>query len=466
LQVNNTFTNNNKLFTKISWLSASSMIKYIAQFVSIILFANKLSVDDYGTYQHVWIVINLFCTLIPFGLTTLLLSANTGAVKNWILTNKKSIISLSILSLFALLLYLFVAMKGLVQTEKIFLFILIIFQILAFAGESILVKQAKEKSLFWINTIYFIAYFLLHYFIVIKYYSLATLLLGLIIITIVKSFFSFMLKNRTEKYFSEENNIKSEWIYLGTNDVLNVVVKWLDKWIILLLWPTASFAIYFNGTYEIPIFLLLLGAVGSVSVVEISKLKIENKNAILQIFKEPILWLATIALPSFAFLYFNAAYLFKYLFANKYNESVPIFIITLFLIPARVVYSTSVLQAFGKSKIIVQGVLLDLILAIIFMSTLYPILGQKGFALAFVLSTYLQILYYLWHTSNLLQQKITNLVPFLPIMLILIISIVISGSVFVLTSKFEPLTAIIINSIACIANMILVYFVYVKAKRN
>lgn len=466
MQANNTFTNKNKLFIKISWLSASSIIKYIAQFVTIILFANKLSVADYGAYQHVWIVINLFCTIIPFGLTTLLLSENTAAVKNWILSNLKKNIALLSLGISLLMLYLFTAMQGIDFNAKIILIVLIIFQILSLVGEAILVKQAKEKTIFWINIIYFVVYFLLHFFIVIKIYHISTLLLGLTIITILKTFILFMLKNKTEKHFTGENNLISEWIYLGTNDVLNVLVKWLDKWIILLFWPTISFAIYFNGTYEIPIFLLLIGAVGSVSVVEISNLKIENKDAIVKIFKNPILWLAAIALPSFAFLYFNAAYLFEFLFANKYNESVPIFIITLFLIPTRIVYSTSVLQAFGKSKIIVQGVLLDLILAIFFMAILYPLFGQKGFALAFVLSTYIQIFFYLWHTSKLLNKKITDLIPFFPLILILIISIVIASFAFLLTTKFSHITAIIINSIACFANIILVYFIYVKAKRN
>jgi O-antigen/teichoic acid export membrane protein len=455
----------NNLLAKISWLSASSIIKYIIQFATIVLFANMLSVANYGTYQQVWIVVNLFCTIIPFGFTALLLSSNTGAIFHWINTRKKLVLSICLLSITALIVYLLFAMDGFTANEKLFLFVLIIIQIISFIGEAILIKQAKEKTIFWINTIYFIGYFLLHYFIVMQYYNIATLLLGLIIITIVKTFFLFMQKNKNEQSYEAENNIAKEWIYLGTNDVLNVLVKWLDKWIILLLWPTASFAIYFNGTYEIPIFLLLLGAVGSVSIVEISKLKLDNTKEIVAIFKKPILVLATIALPSFAFLFFNSSNLFSYLFSNKYNASVPIFIITLLIIPARVVYSTSVLQVFGKSKIIVQGVLLDLVLAIIFMASLYPILGLKGLALAFVLSTYIQVYYYLWHTSKLLRQSVSSLVPFFSLALILIISLLIASSAFVLTAKCTTLIAIALNSIACLINMIIAYFLFVKPKK-
>jgi O-antigen/teichoic acid export membrane protein len=462
LQANTSY---NKLLVKISWLSASSIIKYVLQFATIILFANKLTQEQYGNYQHIWIVINLFCTLIPFGFTALLLSTNTASLLQWINKKKKIIIAICTITTTTLAIYLFFGMSSFTLNEQVFLFLFILFQIAALIGEAILIKQAKEKTIFWINTIYFIAYFLLHYFIVMQYYNIATLLLGLIIITIVKTFFLFIQKNKNEFTFTEENNIPKEWIYLGTNDVLNVIVKWLDKWIILLFWPTASFASYFNGTYEIPIFLLLLGAVGSVSIVEISKLKLDNAIAIVAIFKKPILVLATIALPSFAFLFFNASNLFSYLFSNKYNASVPIFIITLLIIPARVVYSTSVLQVFDKSKIIVQGVLLDLVLAIIFMASLYPIIGLKGLALAFVLSTYIQVYYYLWHTSKLLRQSVSSLVPFFSLALILIISLIIASSAFVLTTKCTTLIAIALNSIACLINMIVVYFLFEKPKK-
>ncbi len=464
MQENKISYSNNKLIAKISWLGASSIIKYLSQFASIILFVNKISLEEYGAYQEVWIVTNLFCTIIPFGLSTLLLSANTAAVKNWITTNSKKIVCLGLLGVTGLVTYLLFAMQNFGNIQKLFLFILIIFQILSLIGEAILVKQAKEKTIFWINSIYFIGYFLLHYFIVIKNYNLSTLLLGLIIITIVKSFFLFMLKNRTEKYFEEDKKIKSEWIYLGTNDALYVITKWLDKWIILFLLPTASFAIYFNGTYEIPIFLLLLSAVASVSIVEISKQKQENTDAILDIFKKPIFFLAAIVLPSFAFLYYNAASLFQLLFSNKYNESVPIFLVTLFLLPVRTIYSTSVLQAFGKSKIIVQGVIIDLILAVIFMIILYPIFGQKGLAASFVLSTYIQSYYYLWHTGKLLNKKVLDLVPLFSLMLTLVTSVLIAKGIFALTIKLNAVNAIMVNSIICLANMALVYFVLIKGK--
>ena len=466
MQAKNIFSNSSNFLAKISWLGASSIIKYIVQIITIILFANKLSVKDYASYQHVWIVINLFCTIIPFGLSALLLNVNTGAIKNWIFTNKQIVITSVIVGIIALLFYLFFIMSNFENTEKVFLFLFIIIQIITLIGEAILTKQGKEKTIFWINTFYFIAYLLLHYFIVIKFYNLATLLLGLIIITIVKAFFLFMLKNRIEKIIEEDKTISKEWIYLGTNDLLNTIVKWLDKWIILWLWPTASFAVYFNGTYEIPIFLLLLGAVGSVSIVEISKLKLEENQAILQLFKKPVLTLATILLPSFAFLFCNASYLFEFLFSNKYNESVPIFLITLLILPARVVYSTSVLQVFGKSKIIVQGVIIDLLLAIFFMAILYPSIGIKGFALAFVLSTYIQIFYYLWHTSRLLRLKFSKLLPFSSILIILILSIVFASSLFALTTKLPHLYALMINSFGCIFNIIVIYFLFAKAKNN
>ena len=210
--------------------------------------------------------------------------------------------------------------------------------------------------------------------------------------------------------------------------------------------------------------MLLLVAVGNISIVEISKLKLEDTVAIKNIFEKPILFLAIIVMPCFAFLLFNANYLFELFFAKKYNESLPIFLMTIFILPSRIIYSTSVLQSFNKSHIIVKGVILDLVLAIIFMLSLYPILGLRGLALAFVLSNYIQVYYYLKQTSKLLKQKITSFVPFKKIVIILCLSLLFIFFISYFTKNLNSIIALSINSIACLSSIIVFYFLFAKTK--
>ena len=448
---------------KISWLSAGSIFKYIIQFGTIVLLAKKIPVNEYGNYQTVWVWVNFFSVLMLFGLNALLLSNNIFSIIHWVKDKKKLVLNIAIGLCAITFCYIFFIDKIFTLGAKIFLFIFILAQVIAIVGEALWIKQEREKSIFGITLIYFSLYFIVHLFYIYYRLDFTSLLFCLSIITIIKAVVLFVFRKKIAKYDFKDNNIGSQWFYLGVNEVLNTIVKWLDKWIILFIYPSA-FAKYFNGTYEIPIFMLLLGAVGNVSTVAIAKHTIEDKAAIISIFKKPITLLAAIVFPSFMFLFFNAEEIFYLFFGSKYLESIPIFKMTIFILPARIVYSTSVLQVYNKSKIILQGVILDIILAIIFMVVLYPYLQLPGLALAFALSTYIQVFYYLWHTSNLLKTSIASLLPLLNIFIILSISFIVNFLFYYFGKPFSGTYAFYFDVFVCVTLIVFFYFKFYKPK--
>ncbi len=118
--------------------------------------------------------------------------------------------------------------------------------------------------------------------------------------------------------------------------------------------------------------------------------------------------------------------------------------------PIRIIYSTAVLQALHKTNLIVKGAAFDFLLAIVFMAILYPIYKMEGLALSFVLSTYIQVAYYMWHTSKLVKQKINFLIPFQKLLYLLLISFGAMASTSFLSSSLPQQAFVIIGGCVCI----------------
>lgn len=194
-----------------------------------------------------------------------------------------------------------------------------------------------------------------------------------------------------------------QWLFLGLHDVIDTVFKWLDKWLILAFVSLQQFAIYFNGSYEIPVYPLLLTAVGNIMLVELSKLKIATPSLSAALYRRAGYFLGAFIFPAFCFLLLFHKEIFLFVFSEKYMVAVPIFLVSIFVLPVRICYYTAALQAYNRNDVILKGSLLDLGLAILLMAILYPLAGLPGLAGAFVLSTYIQSFYYLWHVARLLR---------------------------------------------------------------
>ena len=86
------------------------------------------------------------------------------------------------------------------------------------------------------------------------------------------------------------------------------------------------------------------------------------------------------------FLFIFREEIFSYVFKNKYNDSVPIFAISLFILPLRINNYSVILQCFSQGKKVMLGSLIDIIIAIILMIILYPIMGSRGIVLPMAFS--------------------------------------------------------------------------------
>jgi O-antigen/teichoic acid export membrane protein len=202
----------------------------------------------------------------------------------------------------------------------------------------------------------------------------------------------------------------SLWGHTALNEVVQVLFRWVDKFVLNFLLPAALFALYFNGTIDVPFVPLLLGAVGSTLLLHFGELHLSDAERISAL-KEAAALLGRLVFPLFCFLLCFRYELFGVGFTHRYDAGVPLFVVASLVVPLRAYNFTALLQHKAQGRTITTGAVLDLLLALVLMYPLYQLLGLVGVALAFVISTYCQAGYYLWHTAQLLHVPWHHLLP-------------------------------------------------------
>lgn len=381
-------------------------------FIIFILFSRKLSYEDYGTFQSVWMYANIINVIIGFGISSIIFSTNLNFVFYFIQKNKKNIfLFYTALSLITFFLF-FLFSNNISSSLKLLLVFFTLIQTATSIADSLLIKKKGEKNSFIINFVYSLLFLGWHLYILQTGYILYTLILGILILSLLKWVaISLVPKTKESKIISyDESNFFKHWSYLGLNDILGIFSKWIDKFFLVYLLSAADFAIFFNGSFEIPLFGLLITVAGIFLTTEISA-DLFSTEKIKNLFIETFNTLSIIVFPLFFFLFFFRSELFSFAFQNKYQASLPIFVISIFILPLRINNYTAILQCFSKGNIILWGAIIDILIAILCMVILYPIIGTRGIALSIVISTAIQSLYYIWHSAKVLHIKTLQLIP-------------------------------------------------------
>ena len=207
--------------------------------------------------------------------------------------------------------------------------------------------------------------------------------------------------------------VRSYWAHTAFNDVVQVLFRWVDKLALNFLLPATLFALYFNGTLDVPFLPLLLGAAGSTLLLHFGAPGLTDAGRVATLRAAAVL-LGRLVFPLFFFLLFFRRELFGVVFAHRYDAAVPLFVVSSLVVPLRAYNFTALLQHKEQGSRISRGAVLDLALALALMYPLYRLLGLAGVALAFVLSTYAQAGYYLGHTARLLRVPWAILLPWRP----------------------------------------------------
>ncbi|HVZ96283.1 MAG TPA: oligosaccharide flippase family protein [Chitinophagaceae bacterium] len=417
-----------------------------------VIFSRKLNYNDYGTFQSVWMYANIVNVIVSFGFSSVLLSANLPFFFRFVKENKKTIISFyTILSIICFSAFFLLA-KNFDSTLKLLLIGFMIVQNIITVAETLLLKRHGEIASFIINVFYSLLFFGCHIAVLLVHYSLSVLMISLVILSALKLAAIYSIPARSEDFAPapEENNFMHHWIFLGLTEILGVISRWIDKVFLLYLLTASDFAVFFNGSFEIPFFGLLISVAGSLMMIEFSG-SLYQKDKIISVFKETADMLSSIVFPLFFFLFFFRYDLFSFIFKDKYNDSVPIFAISIFILPLRINNYSVMLQCFSLGKKVLTGAIIDIIIALALMIILYPAMGSRGIVLSIVISTYIQTLYFLWESAKLVHTTIFNILPLRKLLTKFLLLLVIY---FCCSSLVSSLSVILKIAVATIVTLI------------
>lgn len=394
-------------------MMAGRMMPLLALFGATILYAHQLPSASYAIFQSIWMYVNIVSVIIGFGITTVIFSSQATELARFIKENKRSIIFFySLLWIITLTIFAFVSHQY-TFTLKIWVIVFMMVQASNTILETWLIKNNGEVQYFLVNTIYGITFFIWHYQVLHSGFDIVWLIKGIVFFAFAKFILLIIFPRRLHDEKPEKRitpTLLSHWTYNGMNDIISILSKWIDKLILIYLLTPSEFAIFFNGSIEIPLLAIFISFTGSLMMVQMSNRTKENQSVI-PVFRENFLLLSTIIFPVFFFFLFFSVPIFHIIFGAQYEKSVPIFLITILILPLRINNFGAIMQVMGKGKIITFGSVIDLILCMLLVLILYPLFGMRGAAMAIVISTGIQISYYLWQSKRLLQTTFNDLIP-------------------------------------------------------
>jgi len=428
-------------------------------------YSHKLSQNDYGQYQGFWTQLNVFNAIVGLGIAIFVISYNPSKLISFF----KKIKVRNFLYYFLFLIASGLAF-GILQYKSDLNIFYVLFFLIAFSfsniSDALLIVFRKFKILIIINILYALAFFLIHYFFLFRAFNLNLLLLFLLPLFFLKVLISGIALLGWQKshnpdivYKDDElNNMTSLWKHLYVYDMIQVSSLWIDKFIISLILSSEQTAIYINGTLNIPFLPALFSALTSAAMIQLAHNN--TKEIPLNIVKNVGKVLSSIAFPlCIFFLFFGHEFIIFY-FSDKYEASVPIFLCSILILPARAYGYTVILQHKEKGKIINTGAILDICLAVALMYPLYLLMGLPGVALSFVISTFVQVIYYLAQTKKLLHVPIGQLLPLQNWAKKTIGFLLMGGSLyFILPHYLDPTPRLFVaGAIMGLSSLIVLYF--------
>jgi O-antigen/teichoic acid export membrane protein len=186
----------------------------------------------------------------------------------------------------------------------------------------------------------------------------------------------------------------------------------IDRIVVSANFPPRDFAIYALGALEVPVGILLSGAVTNVLVPELSKYwRNGDRAGMAALWREAIRKTSLLLFPLFVFLMITAGDVIHVLYGAGYDKAVIIFRIYLFLIPLRIATWGLIPQSTGRSSVYLSASPIVILSNALIALTLVHPLGMIGPAIAGPVSTLIAALYFLLRTRLITGIGFRELLP-------------------------------------------------------
>ncbi|RYE00389.1 MAG: hypothetical protein EOP54_00355 [Sphingobacteriales bacterium] len=378
------------------------------------LFAHQLQPADFGGYQNFWTQFNTFFAVAGLGLASFIFSYTPVKVIQIFraLNTTRKVLGIGLIIACA---FLFGGLQQKAGVSFTYSAVFLVFNTLSIFTDSFLTIFKKYKVLVAINLAYFLFFTGFHLFAIrqaqFNFDQLILSLCGLVIVKCVVSFFIIRkLFREAELQQLEDRKYLRLWTHIYLFDLVQILIIYLDKFIVSVFTVAEVSVIYQNGTYPIPIIPILFTAVSSVTLMRFST-GTGNEASQAKLLSDSGKALSTAVFPVFFFFLFFANEFIQFYFSDKYLASVPIFRMSLLMLPFKAFNFTLLFQRKEMGSLINKGVIIDVVTLLLLVFPLYKILGLKGIPLSYALATLVQAGFYIYHHKKVLTQDINAILP-------------------------------------------------------
>ena len=433
-----------------------TVAKIVAQALTLILamlMSRFLSLEEYGTYSQIVLVITMLTSLLMLGLPN---SMNyfMGRADNEI--QKREFLSVyyslsTLLGLFigvilccATSLLISYFHNPAIGTLGAFLLLYPLGRIITYSAENLFVVFHRTNSLLYYRLLYsgsLIASITISHFMKVSFRAYMLLLMAVTLFfsfVVYYSAYSFSGGLRLSFSISKIRSILAFSIPLGLATAVGTINIELDKFMIGKFVNTTTLAIYTNASKEMPV-AIVASAFTAVMLPKFAKYLKDNKRD-----QVVFMWGSATKI-SFLFICFLGIGMFVFapdclrvLYSEKYVPGMNIFRVYCLVLLLRTTYFGIVLNSSGKSKLIFYSALAALGLNCVLNFLLYQLLGIIGPAIATLISQVVINGFQLFYSCKLLNISMTKIFPWKDLMTILLVNVVV-GIVFLLLKQILPL---------------------------
>jgi O-antigen/teichoic acid export membrane protein len=360
--------------------------------VGILLTKSHLDVRDIGTYESLIFVAAAVSFFWIAGILNGLIS-RYDPLEPGIFHNTAILITLISLIL-AGVMYLFSGFfKSLLPPESQSYYPLLILYVLlnnpTHLNEYILLLKEKTTGLIFYGMAVFIGYVAAITFPVFLGYGIKEGLYGLIIYSLFKNFYLLYLLKKYCIPYTNKSYIFEHFLFsvpLMLSMLVSGSADYVDGFLVTTHFGSDAFAIFRYGAKELPLAVLLSGAMSNAMVPKFAG-NVSRSTDFSQLKKESLRLMHLLFPLTFLLLIFSN-YFYPFIFREEFLSSAPVFNTFLLLLISRMVFPQTIVMAAGKTGVIFRIAIAELIINVVFSYVLLHYIGMLGIALGTLIAFY------------------------------------------------------------------------------
>jgi len=411
-----------RLTTQAGGVSLGRGVAAATGLATVMVLSRLLSREDYGTYRQIWVIFFLLAPIMELGLTQSASFFGAQLVrekcKTYIAQNGLVLLASGILSSLALLSFA-APISRLFENPDLILPLRAFAIFFAFAlpfdlVENLLVALGRAGSSGVITAVSATVQAAITLAAFLSGASLTQVFLYLTLFACIRWLVAvaiFLRVYRDHLVYWNWAEMREQLIFslpIGAAFMVGLLGRQLDKVIVSANFPTERFAVYANGSYDIPLINIVTLSVTAVLVPTIVRARAAGDiGEIQRVWHGAARRVATLFYPVFAFLLISARPFMIILFSEEYAESAAPFRVFLFLFPIRIAFHNGLQRALGRTRQIFLCSAASLVISVVVALLLVRVswIGILGPAIAAVLAAYFAAGYVIVDCSRALHWR-------------------------------------------------------------